>query len=153
MKLTKKQRVDGTPFFLQAEVLKPFVTEDLLMSTTPIFFIDKGGKKSVGYDARIRPNVADVYLKYRDAMHTEGKPVVARYGAIIRACDALVRFLAQQGIVSLVDRATGYSDDLERELDPLPGDAAFDRGRVTAIDFMRHHSVATRGPESRPHYF
>src|SRR4051794_36926393 len=46
--------VDGIPFFLQANVLKPFITDELLMSTTPIFFVDKEGrKKGVGYDARI----------------------------------------------------------------------------------------------------
>jgi hypothetical protein len=37
--------VDGIPFFLQAEVLKPFISEDLLQSTTPIFFRDHSGLK------------------------------------------------------------------------------------------------------------
>jgi len=27
--------IDGVPSFLQAEVLKPFITEELLQSTTP----------------------------------------------------------------------------------------------------------------------
>src|ERR1700675_3176395 len=30
--------VDGLPFFLQAETLKPFISEELMMSTTPILF-------------------------------------------------------------------------------------------------------------------
>jgi len=30
--------VDELPFFLQAEVLKPFISEELMMSTTPILF-------------------------------------------------------------------------------------------------------------------
>ena len=108
--------VDGTPFFLQSEVLKPFITEDLLMSTTPVFFIDKTGAKALGYDARILPNVADVYLKYRDSVLVEGKELPARYRDMVRACDALVRFLAQRGIVALVDQATGYTEDLERDV-------------------------------------
>lgn len=108
--------VDGIPFFLQAEALKPFISEELLMSTTPVFFIDKAGRRSVGYDARILPNVADVYLKFRDSLNAMGKTIPARYQSIIAACDALVRFLAQQGILSLVDRATGYTEDLERDL-------------------------------------
>ncbi|MEO8910465.1 MAG: P63C domain-containing protein [Gemmatimonadaceae bacterium] len=108
--------VDGTPFFLQAEVLKPFISEELLMSTTPVFFIDKSGTKSVGYDARILPNVADVYLRYRDALAEQGKRVPAQYKAIVKTCDGLVRFLAQKGIVALVDQATGFTDQIEREV-------------------------------------
>lgn len=108
--------VDGIPFFLQAEALKPFISEELLMSTTPVFFIDKAGRKSVGYDARMLPFVADVYLKYRDQVSKEKKKLPDRYVRIVTACDALVRFLATQGILSLVDKATGYTEDLEREL-------------------------------------
>src|SRR5881394_989114 len=33
--------VDGIPFFLQAEALKPFISEDLIVSTTPIFYRSK----------------------------------------------------------------------------------------------------------------
>lgn len=100
--------VDGTPFFLQAELLKPFITEDLRMSTTPIFFRDKDGRRSVGYDAQLLPKVADVYLKLRDAHQAGGKPLPKQYEHIIRACDILVRGLAGIGIVALVDEATGY---------------------------------------------
>lgn len=42
--------VDGLPFFLQAEALNPHISEDLRMSTTPIFFRTKSGGKAVGYD-------------------------------------------------------------------------------------------------------
>src|SRR5262249_47282062 len=45
--------VDGLPFFLQAEGLKPFISEDLMMSTTPIFYRTLAGGKGVGYDARM----------------------------------------------------------------------------------------------------
>lgn len=43
--------VDGIPFFLQAEVLKPYISEGILKSTTPVFYRTKEGKKAVGYDA------------------------------------------------------------------------------------------------------
>lgn len=102
---------DGTPFFLQADVLKPFITQELLASTTPIFFRDKYGNRSVGYDAELLPKVADVYLKYRDACHVAGKSVSSRYEQFIRACDILMRGLAHVGIVALVDEATGYQYD------------------------------------------
>src|SRR5437660_921077 len=45
--------VDDLPFFLQAEVLKPFISEELMMSTTPILFRLKRGARSVGYDAML----------------------------------------------------------------------------------------------------
>src|SRR6266536_3636350 len=59
--------VDGLPFFLQAEVLRPFISEELMASTTPIFYRTKSGGKGGGYDAHLLPQVAEVYLRFRDA--------------------------------------------------------------------------------------
>ena len=107
--------VDGTPFFLQAEVLKTFISEDLRLLTTPIFFRDKQGKKSVGYDAQILPMVADVYLKLRDSLLAAGKKIPTQYANIIATCDMVVRALAVVGITALVDEATGYQDVRDRQ--------------------------------------
>jgi hypothetical protein len=107
--------VDGTPFFLQAEVLKPFLTEELTMSTTPIFFRDKSGKKGVGYDAELLPMVADVYLKLRDSFQAQGKEVPRQYRHIVQACDVIMRGLAKVGILALVDEATGYQNTRDRQ--------------------------------------
>jgi hypothetical protein len=102
--------VDGIPFFLQAEVLKPHINNELLVSTAPIFFRDKSGKKSVGYDASLLPAVAEVYLKLRDSYLAEGRNIPSQYRHIIMACDAVMRGLARVGIVALVDEATGYQE-------------------------------------------
>ena len=107
--------VDGIPFFLQAEALKPFITEDLMMSTTPIFFRTRSGGRAVGYDAELLPMVAEVYLKYRDERLAAGKPLAAKYASIVKACDILMRGLARVGIVALVDEATGYQYDRGRQ--------------------------------------
>lgn len=106
--------VDGTPFFLQAEVLKPFISEDLRLSTTPIFFRDKQGKRSVGYDAQVLPLVADVYLKLRDDCLQKQQPIPRQYQHIIKTCDMMVRALATVGIAALVDEATGYQEVRDR---------------------------------------
>lgn len=106
---------DSTPFFLQAEVLKPFVTDELLMSTTPLFYRTKDGTRGVGYDAAILPLVAEVYLKYRDAAHRERGRVETRYQKMVNAADILIRGLAQVGIIALVDEATGYQRDRTRD--------------------------------------
>lgn len=105
----------STPFFLQAEALRPYISEEVMALTTPIFFRDGSGRKAVGYDAQLLPRVADVYLRLRDAYQTEGKPVPKQYEHIVRACDVLVRGLAGVGIVALVDEATGYQDVRDRQ--------------------------------------
>src|SRR6185437_11978668 len=61
--------VDDLPFFLSADVLKPFITEELLMSTTPIHFRLKRGAKTVGYDAMLLPMICEVYLNFRDHLN------------------------------------------------------------------------------------
>lgn len=107
--------VDGVPFFLQAEVLKPFVSQEILESTTPIFFRDKQGRNAVGYDAQLLPTVAEVYLKMRDATLSAGKPIPTQYSKIVAACDLITRALARVGIVALVDEATGYQEVRDRK--------------------------------------
>lgn len=102
--------VDGVPFFLQADVLKQFIDNDLLKSTAPIFFREKSGKKAVGYDASLLPAVAEVYLKFRDSLLAQGRHIPGQYRHIILACDAVMRGLARVGIVALVDEATGYQE-------------------------------------------
>ena len=107
--------VDGLPFFLQAESLRPFISNELMMSTTPIFYRTKTGGRSVGYDATLLPQVAEVYLKYRDAMLAEKGEVPKQHAHIIVAADILMRGLANVGIVALVDEATGYQKDRARD--------------------------------------
>ena len=107
--------VDGLPFFLQAEVLKPFISEELMQSTTPIFYRTKNSARGVGYDAELLPAVAEVYLKFRDESVAETGKVPRRYKDIITACDILIRGLAHVGIVALVDEATGYQDVRDRQ--------------------------------------
>ena len=103
--------VDELPFFLQADALKPFISEDLAMSTNPIFYRSKSGGKGVGYDARLLPQVAEVYLRFRDAMLRQREEIPARYERMIAAADILIRALANVGIIALVDEATGFQRD------------------------------------------
>lgn len=103
--------VDELPFFLQAEVLKPFISDDLMQSTTPIFYRTKPGGKGVGYDARLLPMVAEVYLRFRDETLKQRGEIPARYDRMIAAADILIRALANVGIIALVDEATGFQRD------------------------------------------
>jgi len=106
---------ETTPFFLQAEVLKPFISDELSAATTPIFYRDKSGRKMVGYDARILPQVAEVYLKFRDQWRKDGKSVPHTMEKVITAADVVIRGLATVGIIALVDEATGYQAVRDRD--------------------------------------
>ena len=106
--------VDGLPFFLQAEALQSYVSEDLRMSTTPIFFLTKAGGRAVGYDAELLPKICEIYLKLRDdILELDGK-IPTYFEHIIRACDVVMRGLARVGIVALIDEATGYQEVRDR---------------------------------------
>jgi P63C domain len=107
--------VDGLPFFLQADVLKPYITNELRESTTPILFRNKQGRRAVGYDAALLPKVCEVYLKFRDGCAIEGKSVPKQYDHIVKACDIVMRGLAEIGVIALVDEATGYQYVRDRE--------------------------------------
>jgi hypothetical protein len=107
--------VDQLPFFLQNEALKPFITDELAMSTTPVFFRTKASGKGVGYDARLLPRVAEVYLRFRDSMFATRGKVPTQYQKMVRAADILMRGLADVGIIALVDEATGYQRDRAKD--------------------------------------
>jgi hypothetical protein len=109
--------VDELPFFLQAEALKPFITDDLVASTKPIFYIALSGARAVGYDAQLLTKTCEVYLRYRDAELERTEKIPARYAGIFKACDIVMRSLAGVAIVALVDEATGYQ--FERPKDAL----------------------------------
>lgn len=117
---------DGLPSFLAAEVLKPYISEELMVSTTPILFRLRNGGRTVGFDAMLLPMVCEVYLKFRDALlgqiahgspqeKRQARAYEKRYRHIIEACDHLTRGLARRGIIALVDDATGYQGDRIRE--------------------------------------
>lgn len=102
--------VDKLPVFLRSENIKSFVDKDLSVSTAPVKYLDKNGKNQIGYDAKILPQVAEVYLKARDA-----GVLLKNQEQIAKACDILMRGLAHVGIVALVDEATGFQRDRARD--------------------------------------
>ena len=95
--------VDDLPFFLRAEQLKPFISKNLRMSTTPILFRSISGQKTIGYNALLLPQVCEVYLRAREA-----NALLPSQIHIAKRADILIRGLAAVGIIALVDEATGY---------------------------------------------
>lgn len=103
------------PPFLTAATLKPFISEDLRSSSRPIAFrplarTGMGARRALGYAAELLPQVCRVFLDARDA----GVLHVAQHH-VARTADLLIRGLATVGIVALVDEATGYQRDRDRD--------------------------------------
>jgi hypothetical protein len=119
-------RVGGLPPFIAAENLTPFISDDLRQAAMPVVFRTIRGNKAYGYDARLLPMVCEVYLLARDAhfkafkdaqdRRAKGENVEARpvllpsQEHLVQTCDLLMRSMAREHIVALVDRATCYSE-------------------------------------------
>lgn len=96
--------------FLSLDNLNPYVSDELANSSKPVVFNTVRGGRAFGYRAELLPKVCEVYLRARD----DGA-LLKPQEKFARACDVLVRGLAQVGIVALVDEATGYQDVRDRQ--------------------------------------
>lgn len=101
-----RTQFDNLPFFLRPGRLQPFISQELTNSTTPIkFSIPRGGPQAIGYDARLLPQVCEVYLRAREA-----GVLLPSQQHIAERAEILIRGLATVGIIGLVDEATGYQE-------------------------------------------
>lgn len=103
-------RLDQVPTFMDAKNLQPFVGNELKDLIKKVKYTNLDGKLSEGYDANILPLVADVYLQAR----ASGSLAKSQTSTALKA-EILVRSLAKVGITALVDEATGYQYERERE--------------------------------------
>jgi hypothetical protein len=127
----RMMRVGGLPPFLAAENLLRFVSDELRQAATPVVFRTTRGVKAYGYDAKLLPLVCEVYLLARDEhlralkaaqeRREKGESIEARavllpsQERIVQTCDMLMRIMAKEHIVALVDNATGYHDQEVRD--------------------------------------
>jgi hypothetical protein len=104
------------PAFLTAKNLKPFIPNDLYVTSSQIEFRRVSGGKAFGYPAELLPLVCAVF----DDADRAGK-LSANQKHIAEKCRTLLRALLNIGIVALVDEATGYQkvrarDELQKIL-------------------------------------
>jgi hypothetical protein len=127
----RMMRVGGLPPFLAAQNLLPFVSDELRQAATPVVFRTTRGNKAYGYDAKLLPLVCEVYLLARDEhlralkaaqeRREKGESVEAKavllpsQERIAQTCDMLMRTMAKDHIIALVDKATGYQDQEIRD--------------------------------------
>jgi hypothetical protein len=98
--------VDGLPAFLRAKNLRPFISKDLMESTTPIIFESHKNKgRAFGYKATLLPKVCWVY---HDAS-INGKLLIKQQH-IADLCEIMLRALTNVAIEALIDEATGFQD-------------------------------------------
>lgn len=111
-RLKKVQESEGAqvPVFLAPNNIKPFVSSELMEGALrPIVYRD-GRRHVVGYQATILPKVCNIWLEARDAGVLQKQQLVRAHKAEI-----LVRALADIAIVALVDEATGFQHERERD--------------------------------------
>ena len=100
------------PFYLAANALKPFINNELaVVASAPILYRHgKGGGVGQGVDAALLPKICDVWLKAREAGGLNKNQL-----AVAQRAELLMRGLAHVGIIALVDEATGFQRDRERD--------------------------------------
>ncbi len=98
------------PRILAASNLTPYISEELRCALNPFQFRTIRGHKANGYRAEILPEICNVYLDARQA-----GVLNSRQQELAAHCEILVRGFARIGIIALIDEATGYQEDRERD--------------------------------------
>ncbi len=96
-------RADQMPAFLTAKNLQPFVDEEIRQWTSTIDFLDINGNPKSGYDARILRGVCKVYIEARNSNQLHRTQIKTA-----EIAQEMLYALADRGIESLVDEATGF---------------------------------------------
>jgi hypothetical protein len=101
------------PLFVAHKALRPFINNDLaLVLGNPILYHNpKGGRFVNGVDARLIPQICEVWLRARDA----GALGRQQQEGVAFKADMLMRALAHVGIIALVDEATGFQRDRAKD--------------------------------------
>ena len=134
--------VDGLPAFLRANNLRPFISDDLIESTTPIEFVPLRGPgyqgRAFGYRASLLPNVCWVY---QDALVAQ--KLLPSQVHIGEACRFFLKALTNHAIDDLVDLATGFEDMRKRRaidkiIEKYVEKEAQAWVKMFSLDFYRH---------------
>lgn len=104
-------RALNMPSFIDANNLQPFISEELKnLITFPVKYISRTGRVLDGFKAEIIPLLCEVYLSAR-----EGDILIKKQLPLAQASEIIVRSLSKVGIIALVDEATGYQADRDKD--------------------------------------
>lgn len=109
-----KGRGQGIERIVKHPTLRPFLDEELITAITePLQYLPSKSSKTpiAGYEAPVLLKVAEAILNARDAkaLKTEQELRYALHA------DLLIRAFAAVGIIALVDEATGYQEERDRD--------------------------------------
>ncbi|RIK75059.1 MAG: hypothetical protein DCC68_21935 [Planctomycetota bacterium] len=97
--------------FVSGDRLKDYVSAELREVTgNPLRFRIRSGHLAYGYEATVLADICDAVLEARKAGVLQ-----KQQSHIATRCEILVRGFARVGIIALVDEATGYQRDRERD--------------------------------------
>ena len=145
------------PAFLTAKNLKPYIDNDLYVTSSQITFRTLKGGRAFGYSALLMPKVCEVFLKARD-----GNALAHNQEHIAKQAEILIRGLAAIGIIALVDEATGFQydrprRDLEEQLKQFLSDSLRRWVRTFPAEYFKHlcrlRNVELRADMKLPQYF
>ena len=98
------------PVFLAPNNIKPFISNELLSGPfQPILYKD-GRRHLVGYEATILSKICNVWLDARNAGALQAQQMDRAHKA-----ELLIRALADVAIIALVDEATGFQEERDRD--------------------------------------
>lgn len=95
--------------YLDQKSLYPFIYKDKTPDHFEPITCYKGRSKINGYEATILADICDAFLDARKNI-----TLSSRQEVIANQCEILIRGFAKVGIIALVDEATGYQYDRER---------------------------------------
>lgn len=100
---------------LSSKQVSRFMSEDMLSSKLSTIDAVWKGTLIKLYDALALPELCEVMLKVRDYAAQNNIELGARQKAVIAEADILIRSLAKVGIIALIDEATGYQHEREKD--------------------------------------
>ena len=109
-KSSENYRVDQMPSFINANNLQQFVNQQLIEWTRPIPYLDLKGVVKYGYNARILRGLCKVYIDARNA-----DALLKSQERFATISEAILYALSDLGITALVDEATGYQHEREKD--------------------------------------
>lgn len=98
------------PVFMAQNNLTPYLEKENLQAIDLIIFKTSTGIKIEGYDASLLPEVCRIYLN----AESEGK-LLDSQKHIAKVCKSILYGLSKIGIISLVDEATGFVEQRNRD--------------------------------------
>lgn len=96
--------------YLTQKSLKPFIYKDKTAGHYTPIECYKGDQKINGYEAEILIDICDAFLEARK--HTK---LSSRQEKIATQAEILMRSFAKVGLIALIDEATGYQHERERD--------------------------------------